>query len=238
MKKSHYFKLLMVGFLGLLIQSCTVIKQPYYTTMDKIYNLKDGWTVKQTTNFLGVKPHEVYYSTDGNGMVLSFKYKRNHHRIIFLDEQKEPGLKNGSPRYRDAREIYLQFDDKRKLTGYVTTEGRKQARGILGIESDLYYLLNNPEHYKKYRFGGAPAGVSSNKSDEKQTQQVTVSNVGPSKSKFAPTSRKGYYGKFWKDRSALGKGLVVLTNVFVPFAIPVTAYSAFTRYDYKNGDKQ
>lgn len=208
------FKPVLIALLAFSIVGCNSLFLPYFTTVQKIYSLKKGMNVTQVTNTLGVEPYELYYATDGSGMVLMYKYKRQYQKLPSADATKENGLKGGTDRFRDANDLYATFDEEGKLIMMMTSTGLKNTESVLGVESDLYSRLNNAEAFERMnrRQIGESGILKTNKS-----KNTTVKKPSTDTSAQAPKKKSkagAIIGGTLAAILVVGAGLLVVLLIF------------------------
>lgn len=129
--------------------SCKTTINPYYTTVEKMYNLEPGMTVTDINKALGVNPYEIYMDVNNGNRVLVYKYKKRHQKIPVNKQNKEEFLATSSERYLEEGSIYMIFSPKdNKLISYYTTSGRNRGLDELIWEDKMKLVYDTPSSLK------------------------------------------------------------------------------------------
>jgi hypothetical protein len=196
-------------FLGtFFLLSCKTTINPYYTTVEKMYNVEPGMTLTEITKALGVNPYEIYMDVNNGNRVLVFKYKKRHQKVPMNKQNKEEYLATSNERYLEEGSIYMIFTPKEnKLISYYTTSGRYRTLEELIWEDKMKLVYETPSSlkYEKPTEGDQKllsfGKKSKNKNKNKGRGTVGASATGnvDATGNTGNTGKKGRKGK--KDKS-------------------------------------
>lgn len=156
-----------------LLSSCSKIIEPHYTTVKKLYDVKNGDNLKKVNETLGVTPYDFYFNTKEGSVVYVYKYKHEYHKLQSA-ANSEASLTMGTPRYKEPGNIYMEFDQSsKKLLGFYTDNGKEKTLDILKHENTLRQIQKD---YTKYNL--------LNIKDFNTAEQQQQTQVQPKKNKI------------------------------------------------------
>ncbi|MFH2144192.1 MAG: hypothetical protein ABIJ97_17325 [Bacteroidota bacterium] len=155
MKNKIYIIVVIAALAGLLFQSCSVMVEPYYTNVKKLYTVEPGQNVQKINELLGIGPYDFYYNFSEGTIVYVYKYKHLYHKMNIVlnqpDTRNEMFLNTGGvDYYREPANIYMTFDQNTgKLIGYHTDAGRENSTYVMRHENSLREINRDYKLYEK-----------------------------------------------------------------------------------------
>ena len=126
MKKNSLYILAML----FIFMNCTVnrVVQNPSTTVEKIFNLREGMPLTEVASTLGIDPRDVYSIIENQTKVLVYTYKLEYQQINAKYEKDEQSVRGDTQRFKDENDLYVVFDaSTNKMLYYVTDKGRKNG---------------------------------------------------------------------------------------------------------------
>jgi hypothetical protein len=141
MKKNSLYILAML----FIFMNCTVnrVVQNPSTTVEKIFNLREGMPLTEVASTLGIDPRDVYSIIENQTKVLVYTYKLEYQQINAKFEKDEQSLRGGPQRFKDENDLYVVFDaSTNKMLYYVTDKGRKNGSRKMNEALKLKLMAN------------------------------------------------------------------------------------------------
>jgi hypothetical protein len=155
MKNKILKYMLLAVISGFLLQSCSVVVEPYYTNVKKLYTVEPGQNLQKINELLGVGPYDFYYNFSEGTIVYVYKYKHLYHKMNLVLNQ--PDVRNdmflntgGVDYYKEPANIYMTFDQNTgKLITFHTDAGRENSYYIMRHENSLREINRDYKLYEK-----------------------------------------------------------------------------------------
>jgi len=160
-----------------ILTSCAVQQNqkwiaPPYTSVDKIIKVKEGMSIEEVNNVLGINPYDIYILQDKGASILIYNYRikdremevpsNYNQRTKFI--HSEEAQTSGEIRYKTDGNILYAFFKDGKLETMLTDAGKDNSEYLLLINNNVgilskkeldklkvmkignIYVLDKPEH--------------------------------------------------------------------------------------------
>ena len=121
--------------------------QPYYTSVQNLFDLEVGMTYDEVRATLNAQPFNILNNLKESGMILEYKYMHRSKKVkSSKDTYYMSTLKAANVHYHDAHSAYLMFDENGNLDSYYTDAGTEMSEDVLSWENTLKIILQDDTH--------------------------------------------------------------------------------------------
>ena len=143
-------KLILISFVTVLFSSCAQYwTAPYFTSVEKMIQLKKGMEMDKVNATLGVEPYDLYVVQEEGISVAKYYYRTKKRRMKLsggfrqAETQKlgsEDGQTAGKDWYdKDEKKVFVLFEDG-KMLSLLTEKGRADGELLLMVNNNLRYI--------------------------------------------------------------------------------------------------
>lgn len=130
---------------GFALLSCSTVKLPQYTTVDKLTQVNAGMTKAQVYNVLGIYPWDILQNQKDGCVIHVFKYKHTKKKAPASISETREGLVIGEKRYGEESSAYIIYR-KNKVETVYTEESKKDLLTLIMDNSLQNDACGNPEY--------------------------------------------------------------------------------------------
>ncbi len=143
--------LIAIAVVLVTITSCSdKVIAPRFTYVEKIVQIKPGYSLSQVKSILGTEPYDLYVDQNSGKAIYTWLYKHNERLVSSKLLDKKEGAIAGDDRVKNQSTLYCIFDKDYVLQSFSTEAGRADAVRLILFDNTFRTVTSDVEKYNAF----------------------------------------------------------------------------------------